>query len=157
MPLKSEFSHSQVSGSRQRLAIVAALTYSIVLELLAAAPDPTTSNTSTPGVRELGTALFSVPVTLRNLLHVPIYAFLGVLWFYAVSGTQRRRPALQATAIACTVGLLTEFSQLPMVTRVFSVGDLASNVLGASAGVLVASALTTHRLWRVGRSPGRCR
>ena len=149
-PLKNALSNAWWTGGRSRVAITAAVAYSLVLELLAATPDPTATTTSAPAVRQLGTAVFSVPVNLRNVLHLPIYGFLGVLWFWALSRIRGTSRTMVATAVASAIGLLTELSQLPMATRVFSAADLASNLVGASAGVLAASALAAERLRRIG-------
>ena len=94
-----------------------------------------------------GGGLLSAPVDWRDFGHLAVYGFLGVLWLWALNS---RRPHVAsslylALVVAPVVGILTEVSQIPMVTRIFSLRDLAFNVIAAVVGVM----LTTRLIRRI--------
>ena len=95
----------------------------------------------------------------------------GIFVRTAAAIAERSGPAVTvAFIVAAAVGVVTELSQLPLATRVFSLRDLSANVVATLSGVLLAAALLRNipsaegvspnpSLQRTppGRSPGRCR
>jgi VanZ family protein len=122
-----------------RWSIAIAALYTALLQALAKLPNTTVHPAPQSAVNAVGTLLFSIPIAVQNLAHVPLYAVLGVLWCWAaMTRLSGRAAAIAVAAVLCTAfGLLIEASQLSVPTRTFSAIDAAANVLGALVGIVV--------------------
>ncbi len=96
--------------------------------------------------------LLKVKPTLQNLMHIPAYAALTILWMqvfaqYGRKGLSRIIPAL---LVSSGFGLANEVAQSLIPGRYASLTDALTNLFGAGLGVLVY--VTVERI-----SPGRIR
>tara|TARA_R110002110_G_scaffold414983_1_gene647346 strand:- start:32307 stop:32717 length:411 start_codon:yes stop_codon:yes gene_type:complete len=77
-----------------------------------------------------------VPPAIQNLLHIPVYAGLAVLWCWYLSS---RASELWAWVLSFVVtalfGALDEYYQYHIPGRYASLTDVLFNVLGAGLGV----------------------
>ena len=74
---------------------------------------------------------------LQNLLHVPAYAGLAILWLWAVPGRAGARAAWLAAALCAAYGAGLEFVQAFVPGRTGSILDVLLNAAGSAAGLLV--------------------
>jgi len=82
-----------------------------------------------------------VPPGLQNLMHVPVYALLGALWYRAFPGTGRGPRFVLAFAAATLYGLYDEWHQLAVPGRYASATDCVLNALGALLGAIACDRL----------------
>ena len=131
------------SQGQRNVPLATAIAYSVFLQLLASLPDSSARPTHHQFVDSAGAALFTVPADWRDLAHLPVYGLMGILWFWALNsrGPQTASSSRLASIVAPAIGILTEVSQIPMPTRVFTLRDLTSNVAAAIAGVLLGAFL----------------
>jgi len=129
------------SRAQRNVPLATAIAYSAFLQLLALLPDSSARPTHNRFVDFAGAALFTVPAGWRDLAHLPVYGLTGILWFWALNSRepQTAYSLSLAAIVASALGILTEVSQIPLPTRVFTLRDLTSNVAAATAGVLLAS------------------
>jgi VanZ family protein len=91
----------------------------------------------------LTTVLVWMPPSLQNLLHVPVFALLSVLWCRTLRGWPLG-PAVAiagAILIAAGYGLFDEWHQLSVPGRYGSATDCVSNAIGAAAGAWIYARL----------------
>ena len=76
---------------------------------------------------------------LWNLAHIPIYAGLTFLWFKVLAGGQATgaRTYVGAFLAATACGVIDEWHQSFVPGRTASVGDLARDVVGIAAMLVV--------------------
>ena len=134
------------SRTRPSIPLAAAVAYSLFLQFLASLPGAK-MHPMGDALDPAGAGVLSARVDWRDFGHLAVYGFLGVLWHWALNS---RRPHVtssfsSALIVAPAVGILTEVSQIPMVTRIFSLRDLAFNVIAAVVGVV----LTTRLIRRI--------
>lgn len=85
-----------------------------------------------------------VPPSAQNILHVPLFAFLAMLWYRAL----RAWPISSALAIVLAFsittgyGFLDEWRQLTVPGRYASATDCMLNILGAVLGIWLYRHLT---------------
>ena len=96
--------------------------------------------------------LAAVAPDIQNLMHVPAYALLAVLWMQVLTQWGRRDGDRVAATVCAAVGfgLVVELAQVFIPGRYASLTDGLVNTLGACLGVLVY--LGVERC-----SPGRIR
>ena len=97
---------------------------------------------SIPGVplpEDEGRLYVSLPPTLQNLLHIPLFAVLAWLWQRALWQPVPRARLRDLLAIVITVsyGFLDEWHQSFVPGRTASLTDVAFDTLGAFIGVIV--------------------
>jgi VanZ family protein len=102
------------------------LSYMVVLLFLASIPD---QGGTTCYAEHL---LALVPPTVQNLLHVPAYNLLPILWILALrtSGMTARRSLYVALPVACAYGGIVELWQLSVPGRFASMTDFLFNNMG---------------------------
>ena len=78
-----------------------------------------------------------VPPALQNLLHIPLYGLLAVLWFRALVALNvpGRWPFILALFFSFTYGLLDEWHQSFVPGRFASLTDVSLNLLGVVLGL----------------------
>ncbi len=105
-----------------RFAFVFPMAYMALLFHLHSLPDTNASQNT----------LTKIPSTLQNLLHVPAFGGLAVLWLFSLSATSLSdRASIQvAVIISITYGGLLEFYQAWVPGRFASLGDFLFNCLG---------------------------
>jgi VanZ family protein len=106
---------------------------------------------SIPGKVEQQGALdvvyFSLTPTLQNLLHIPAFALLAVLWSHVLPTTTRG--TVSVLLITVGYGAYDEWFQLGVPGRYGSLTDWVLDLLGALAGILLYRYLV-----RPDRNPG---
>jgi|CXWL01.1.fsa_nt_gi VanZ family protein len=125
-------------GAKARVWL--AVVYTIALQALSLLPDPSVAPSSNAGLRAVESTVFLTPVGLRDLMHVPLFLILGLLWCSAFSPGIRKRFVVPA-AVALLLAAVNEGSQLLVPSRTASLGDLAFNAFGVALGVGVSWAL----------------
>jgi len=130
------------SRKRPTIPLATAIAYSLFLQFLASLPGAK-MHPMRDAFDPSGGGVLSAPVDWRDFGHLAVYGFVGVLWLWALNS---RRPhggssLYLALVVAPVVGILTEVSQIPMVTRIFSLRDLAFNVIAAVVGVILTTRL----------------
>ncbi len=104
---------------------------------------------SVPGGRENGPL---VSATVANMLHVPAYGLLALLWIFTlrVHGVTGHRSMGVAFLVALAYGSLTEFNQVWIPGRFPSALDVMSNAAGSL--IFIWLYWWVSRVWRV-KSP----
>jgi VanZ family protein len=99
------------SQRRQTSLLVAAVAYSLFLQVLALVPGDAVVRTpnSLGGSKDH----LSAPVDWRDFGHLGVYGVLGIVWLWALSTQSRRNYSalLVALIVAPGVGVVTELSQ----------------------------------------------
>jgi len=108
------------------MPIVIPLSYMGVLFILASIPD--TGDTTTT----LDHLLALVPPTVQNLLHIPAYGLLVLLWLSVLRthGMAERRSLYVALPLALAFGGITELYQVCVPGRVSSILDFLFDTAG---------------------------
>ena len=83
--------------------------------------------------------VFAIKPTLQNLLHIPLYMVLAVLWLqvfqpYEMAG---RRKLVLVFLLSSLIGILTELIQTTVPGRYPSLLDTTFNVLGSGLGIVL--------------------
>ena len=104
---------------------------------------------SIPGVPlpdDEGRLYVSLPPTLQNLLHIPLFAVLAWLWQQALWQPVPRARFRDLLAVMITVGygFLDEWHQSFVPGRTASLTDVAFDSLGALIGVIVGIQLHAY-------------
>jgi VanZ family protein len=76
---------------------------------------------------------------VTNILHVPAFIVLFILWFWVLSGlllTQRNR-YLYAFSVSILFGGFLEFFQIFVPGRYPSLIDILMNIFGAGLGIII--------------------
>lgn len=84
--------------------------------------------------------LWWLPSLIANLLHVPLYAGLALVWCVTLglaTGLPVRRVALTALALTAAFAVVDELYQHLTPGRSPSIDDVAVNAIGAALGVAV--------------------
>jgi len=79
----------------------------------------------------------SVSPGVQNLLHVPAYAVLTVLWLWALEPVRRVGAALLVTVACGAYGAALEGAQAFIAGRTGSLADALLNAAGAAAGLVL--------------------
>jgi VanZ like family len=76
---------------------------------------------------------------LQNLLHVPLFGLLQILWLSAMAKTGRSdtKAMLSCCGISLGYGMFDEFHQMFVPGRYASVTDMALNLVGVSGATLL--------------------
>ena len=96
--------------------------------------------------------LLNIKPTLQNLMHIPAYAALTILWIQVFTqyGRQGAARILPALLVSAGFGLANEAAQSLIPGRYPGLTDALTNLLGAVLGVLVCLGVERS-------SPGRIR
>ncbi|MDQ7837651.1 MAG: VanZ family protein [Thermodesulfobacteriota bacterium] len=94
---------------------------------------------SIPGGRETGGVFFFLRPKISNLLHIPAYGLLFILWHRYFSA-KTPRAVIYSFGVATVCGMLNEFWQLFVPNRYPSMLDIMLNTLGASLGFIMVRA-----------------
>lgn len=124
------------------LRFLCPLAYMLAIYGLSSIPDTGAPETA------LQTAFQWVSPTLQNLLHIPLYAGLCYVWFWALSGMNHSVLERCFGAIAVTVvfGVFDEWHQMIVPGRYGSLTDMMLNSLGAA---FLPLCLWLHKTWRI--------
>jgi glycopeptide antibiotics resistance protein len=81
--------------------------------------------------------LLALKPALQNLLHIPLFMLLSILWLQVL---QNYKPLLRsriilALILSCFIGIFTEYIQIFVPGRYPSVIDMGFNTLGAMLGI----------------------
>lgn len=84
------------------------------------------------------TFLTDLDSTLQNLLHIPLYGFLSLLWmnFFVAAGRPWGRAVILTIAITIGFGCLDEFHQSFVPGRYGGLMDILLDSVGAVAGII---------------------
>jgi VanZ family protein len=76
---------------------------------------------------------------VTNVLHVPAFTVLFILWFEALDGllSNRRKRYLYAFAVTIIFGVFLEFFQIFVPGRYPSLSDILLNIFGAGLGIVI--------------------
>ena len=87
---------------------------------------------SIPDTGDGGYMLVSVTPTVQNLLHIPVYGMLALLWIFTLRayGSSEHRSILLAILLSAAYGGIMEFWQLWIPGRFASLMDFFLNVTG---------------------------
>jgi len=77
--------------------------------------------------------------TIQNLLHIPAYAVLSIIYLQILKNFQLKRWQKNFWALLCSVsfGILNEVIQFAIPGRFAGVTDLGLNLVGAIIGVII--------------------
>ncbi len=108
-----------------KLSVIVTLSYMCVLFILSSIPGA--------GEGENGHLMDQVSSTVANMLHVPAYGLLALLWIFTLRdhGVTEHRSMCVAFLVALGYGALTELRQVWIPGRVPSAGDVMFNVAGS--------------------------
>ena len=85
--------------------------------------------------------LMNLKPEIQNILHIPLYAILTVLWYHAL---QNRDSSSKALLVSClisgTYGIMDEVHQYFVPGRYLSVLDMGLNIVGCGLTVLFLNA-----------------
>lgn len=148
-----------VAWPRRRSWLLLPLAYIAGLTLLSALPDPAAGLPAAPALGGLARTAFTIPPSIRNFLHLPLYFALGALtsWASSTLSLRDRRVAGLVFTLTAGYGAANEWLQGLTPGRSVSWGDLAVNLTGAGLGVFAAGRArrwATDRLTPEIRSPG---
>ena len=103
--------------------LVVTLSYMCVLFILS----------SIPGAGENGHPMYLVSATVANMLHVPAYGLLALLWVFTIRdhGVSEHQSMCVAFLVASGYGVLTELHQVWVPGRYPSALDVMSNMAGS--------------------------
>jgi hypothetical protein len=108
-----------------------------------------------PGDGDHGVLFFGTTIDIHygNLLHIPLYYVLGILWKVALTTVERlpRANSLHVILLTGGFGILDEFHQSFVPGRYPSVLDVGSNCLGA---ILACWSWPALRPWLIARRDG---
>lgn len=126
------FKRSMQNSFRQRRvhsagALIAALAYMALLHRLSSIPGKVES----PGAVDL--VYFSLTPAIQNLLHIPAFAVLAVLWRHALPNTAGGAAAV--LLLTGGYGAYDEWFQLGIPGRYGSLADWALDLFGALLGL----------------------
>ena len=88
---------------------------------------------SIPGAGENGHPMDLVSATVANMLHVPAYGLLALLWVFTIRdhGVSEHQSMCVAFLVASGYGVLTELHQVWVPGRYPSALDVMSNMAGS--------------------------
>jgi glycopeptide antibiotics resistance protein len=83
--------------------------------------------------------IFAIEPTLQNLLHIPVYMVLAILWLQVLQPREMpgRRKVVLVFLLSSLIGILTELIQTTVPGRYPSLLDAAFNVLGSGLGIVL--------------------
>jgi VanZ family protein len=117
-----------MSGPMRRCATAAALAATAALAGVSLLP----GGPAAPGGWDR-----SVSPGLQNLLHVPAYAVLTVLWLWALRAARAFPVAVLVAAACAAYGAALEGAQAFIAGRTGSLADALLNAAGAAAGLVL--------------------
>jgi glycopeptide antibiotics resistance protein len=90
------------------------------------------------------------PPALQNLLHIPVYAVLAMLWYRTLrlASVSLRASMVLALLLTAAYGMADEFHQLYVPGRYASLTDTALNCLGAVLGAWLGQWWDTRGIHR---------
>jgi VanZ family protein len=93
------------------------------------------------GLDGLAEFLLWVPPNIQNLLHLPLYAGLTLLWLWVLPLWISHRQIIYTVAflLAAVYGVVDEFHQLHVPGRYASLVDISLNMLGAGLAIVWAT------------------
>ena len=74
---------------------------------------------------------------IQNLLHIPMYAVLAILFLQVLQNYQFGGWKRNALVLLCSVcfGIINEIIQIPIPGRYAGIGDILSNLVGTIVGM----------------------
>jgi len=83
--------------------------------------------------------VISIKPTVQNLLHIPVYTLLAILWLqvfqpYEISVSKK---LVLAIVLSSLIGIMTELIQTTVPGRYPSLFDTTLNVLGSGLGIVL--------------------
>ena len=130
----------RVHSATSRLQIALPIFAMLAIQVASGIPGPFYFEDSQSGSLEARASqvLFTPGDSLRNVLHVPVFAVLTALWWWSLTVWFRTpRQALKAAlAISLTFAVANELSQIFVPTRMATLPDVALNVAGVTLGAL---------------------
>ena len=77
--------------------------------------------------------------SVQNLLHIPAFAILSILWLQVLRTSQldRRKKILLVLFVSIGFGLLNEFIQFAVPGRYPGIMDIAMNTIGSILGIIL--------------------
>jgi hypothetical protein len=122
--------------------VIVPLGFTLSIQLVSGVPHP--SHFAERGLDHGFTALvsrvlFSPGELVNNLLHVPVFAALALLWCWALPAWCRkpRLVAQLAAGASLSFAILNEWSQVYVPRRFSSPGDVVANSVGVGLGLLL--------------------
>ena len=107
-------------------------------------------SSSIPMDKEIRSLEFMMRInpSLQNLLHIPVYALLAILWFISFSHVKYsiKMISLFSFLISLTYGVVDEVHQVLIPGRYFSLSDILLDFIGVVLGCLLAIFLWKGRL-----------
>ena len=87
--------------------------------------------------------LLALKPALQNLLHIPLFMVLSILWIQVL---QNYKPLLRsriilALILSCFIGIFNEYIQIFVPGRYPSIIDMGFNMLGAMLGIALYAKL----------------
>lgn len=129
-----------------RFTLVLPISYMFLLFVVSSLPDTNASQN----------IMTEIPSALQNLLHVPAFGFLAVLWLFSLKYflLSKRGTRYLAVILSMTYGGILEFYQAWVPGRFASVEDFLLNCIGILLAVLLslivsprASHFFSNRKW----------
>ena len=83
--------------------------------------------------------LFALKPLVQNLLHIPLFMLLAILWLQVLQGygLLSRSRIILTLILSCFIGILNELIQIAVPGRYPSPIDMGLNVVGAIFGVIL--------------------
>jgi glycopeptide antibiotics resistance protein len=93
--------------------------------------------------------IFAIEPTLQNLLHIPVYMVLSILWLQVLQPHEMsgRRKVVLVFLLSSLIGIVTELVQTTVPGRYPSLLDTTFNFLGSILGIVLY-----YRLYRTNDS-----
>ena len=119
---------TRVLANFGKKAILLPLSYMLLIFILSSIPED--------NEQLIGKILAQIEPEIQNLLHIPLFGFLFVLWFAAFANfnIKTNHNLLLTAAISITYGIFDECHQYFVPGRVLSLFDLLLNVTGVALG-----------------------
>ena len=83
--------------------------------------------------------IFAMEPTLQNLLHIPVYMVLGILWLQVLQPHRMsgRKKLVLVFLLSSLIGIVTELIQTTVPGRYPSLIDTTFNVMGSGLGIVL--------------------
>jgi len=83
--------------------------------------------------------IFAIEPTTQNLLHIPVYMVLAILWLQVLQPHEMagRRKVVLVFLLSSLIGIVTELIQTSVPGRYPSLLDTTFNVMGSGLGIVL--------------------